>query len=178
MSLLEQRRRFELRGTFSRFTRTDAGKRRMALRLTTGEEVLLKFPKELRQRYEPLLKAGVEVAVAGIEEHHLFSLETKRTVRFLQILSAIPASACAKCPIRICAKKSCWKNGGESLWRRLEQTIVSAGLEGAVQLKAVGCFGNCKRGPNLSCAGEQHERGDRLPLERVLAAATRMPRHR
>jgi hypothetical protein len=172
MSLLEQHRRFEFRGTFTRFTRTDAGKRRMALHLSTGEEVLFKLPKELRRRYESLLTTGTEVAVAGVEEQHLFSWDIKRTVRFLQILSPAPASACAKCPIRICSKKSCWKNGGESLWQRLEQKIASSNLGDVVQLKAVGCFGNCKRGPNLSCAGEQHERGDRLPLERMLAEIT------
>jgi hypothetical protein len=145
---------FEIRGEFAGFVRDGRGKQRMMLR-TGEEELLFKMPKELRKRFADRLVPGLVIVVSGIEERVRFSGWIKRIVSRLEFLEAPGVTACESCPIRICAKKNCWKDGGHALWRVLEEKIEAAGLTGVIRLKAVGCMDHCKRAPNLSC-GDTH----------------------
>lgn len=145
--LLESK--FELTGVFEGLVRNGEGKRRLRLQSDNGEILELKFPKELRKHYENRLRPGSKITVSGMEHRRMFH-EAKRVISRLWILS-VPTgqpSACAKCPIRVCAKKNCWKNGGKELWSFLEKRIAEEGLEDVVELRAVGCLKNCDRAPN------------------------------
>ncbi|MDS3861185.1 (2Fe-2S) ferredoxin domain-containing protein [Thermosynechococcaceae cyanobacterium BACA0444] len=51
--------------------------------------------------------------------------------------------------ILICQKSNCCRRGGTVIWDELTQEIAAQGLEGQITLKAVGCIGECKRGPAL-----------------------------
>lgn len=141
------------------FILTLRGKRRMVLR-TDGGEVQLKVAKALRKELSESLEAGARVLVQGTEEREAFSGNLKRTVLEARVLSASgnPISACAECPIRVCAKKNCWKGGGKEVYEALCRELEEAGLAGEVEVKKVGCLDNCKRGPNLLYRKRLHER--------------------
>ncbi|MEO1620843.1 MAG: (2Fe-2S) ferredoxin domain-containing protein [Cyanobacteria bacterium J06632_3] len=53
--------------------------------------------------------------------------------------------------VQLCQKKNCCRRGGDDLWKAFEaaQQTVSAQGEKPFKLKAAGCLGGCKRGPNL-----------------------------
>lgn len=51
--------------------------------------------------------------------------------------------------ILVCKASSCWKRGGAQVYERLLQVIGQEGLEATHQLKASGCMGRCKSGPNV-----------------------------
>ena len=68
----------------------------------------------------------------------------------------------AQLTVQLCQKKNCCKRGGDKLWQAFEQTAHgqtateprsdgSARPETAqpFKLKAVGCLGGCKHGPNI-----------------------------
>lgn len=162
---------FELRGEFAGYVRNRAGKRRLLLR-TTDHEVRLRIRKELRVQFAELLTAGNRLHVTGVEEiDSLTGRATRRVlhVRGLGSFSTRPA-ACAACPIRICSKRNCWKNGGEQLWKRLSHKIRAAGLEQTVALKASGCLGNCKHSPNVECRGRLHDGARACDADALLRA--------
>lgn len=162
---------FELTGTFEGYVRNEKGKLRMLLRVPEGEVLRLKVPKEIRKPFENRLKPGMELAARGVEKRSFFE-PPKRTVSWLRLLS-VPAaakpSACAKCPIRVCSKKNCWKSGGKELWAHLEKRIAEEGLEDVVELKAVGCLGNCKRAPNAVYSRELYGRCTKADADAMLA---------
>lgn len=141
---------FELTGMFEGFARNAEGKRRMLLRLSGGDVIELKVPKEIRKEFSDRLCPGAEVSVSGIEKRKLFRA-VKRIVSQLRILSDIGGQrrVCAKCPIRVCSKKNCWKQGGKELWKYLEKRIEEEGLSEIVELKDVGCLKNCDYAPNI-----------------------------
>lgn len=136
---------FELQGRFAGFFRDVFGKRRMVLRVD-GEEVYLKLPKALRKELDGALRAGQELIVSGADADAPGGLLVSQ-------VRVAGQSACVTCPIRICTKKNCWRNGGRELWSALEKKIEEAGLSDSVRLKAVGCLDHCKRGPNAEFAG-------------------------
>ena len=141
---------FELKGVFEGFSRNDEGKRRMLLRNACGDVIELKVPKKIRKEISDRLRPGMEIAVSGIEKRKLFRA-VKRIVSELRILSEFRTqrSECAKCPIRVCSKKNCWKQGGKELWKYLEKRIAEEGLSEIVELKDVGCLKNCDHAPNV-----------------------------
>lgn len=163
---------FELTGTFEGYARNEKGKLRMLLRVPDGEVLRLKVPKEIRKSFENRLKPGMELAARGVEKRSFFE-PPKRSVSWLRLLSVVPAaakpSACAKCPIRVCSKKNCWKSGGKELWAHLEKRIAEEGLEDVVELKAVGCLGNCKRAPNAVYSRELYGRCTKADADAMLA---------
>jgi hypothetical protein len=107
---------FEVQGRFAGFFRDIFGKRRMALRVA-GEEIYLKVPKALRKELEPILVPGEEVVVLGRDAFD------GRDARVVSELRFRDRPGCIACPIRVCTKKSCWRNGGKELWA----TTASAG---------------------------------------------------
>ncbi|MEO0769849.1 MAG: (2Fe-2S) ferredoxin domain-containing protein [Cyanobacteria bacterium J06649_4] len=61
------------------------------------------------------------------------------------------ASKVADITVQLCQKKNCCKKGGDELWEAFETAQKRTHKEqgGSFKLKAVGCLGGCKRGPNL-----------------------------
>lgn len=177
--------RFELTGEFTGFVRNREGKRRMLLRVEESELLTLKLPKELRKRFETVLQPGTRVAVLGIE-YRDFAGDAKYVVSYLRVMSPAPApapaatpapavaiDACAKCTIRVCAKKNCWKDGGKEVFERLRARVTELGLQEAVDVKAVGCLDNCKRGPNVECGKKLFEKCDASSVDEIVDRATK-----
>ncbi len=150
--------KFETRGEFVGFIRDESGKRRMLLRTGEQEELCFKLPGELRKRFADLLLPGRVVVVSGVEQHNKVGGWIRRVISKLEFLGAPEPAANAHRPIRVCAKKNCWKQGGKELWQTLEQKLETAGLTDVIKLKAVGCLDHCKRAPNLACGHTHLER--------------------
>jgi len=138
---------FELQGNFAGFFRDVFGRRRMALRVA-GDEIYLKVPKALRRELDGALVRGQEIVVMGRD-----SSEDGRGARVVTQVRIAGNAACISCPIRVCAKKNCWRNGGKELWKALQAEIAAGGLAETVKLKAVDCLDHCKKGPNAECGG-------------------------
>ena len=115
-----------------------------------SEEVYLKVPKQLRRELDALLVSGDEIIAEGHDEAEHDGPPRRRIVEQVRLVRGEARRGLAT--IRICAKKNCWRRGGQELWRELEQKIESAGLGDRVRLKAVGCMDHCKRGPNVEAA--------------------------
>ena len=71
-------------------------------------------------------------------------------------------------PIRVCARKNCWRNGGKELYEALRDGIDKAGLADDVRLKRVDCLDHCKRGPNAACAGRNFHHCQPVDAARIL----------
>ena len=149
---------FELTGSFGGFVFTDAGKRR--LRLHMGEqEYLLKVPRILRRRIIGKFRVGEPIRVGGTEERDIETGTLKRLVSQVvpdetngstRVASPLTDSApIVTCPIRVCSKKNCWRNGGRELWHALGQELDARNLTGQIELQQVGCLDRCKRAPNV-----------------------------
>lgn len=151
---------FELRGEFRGFFRDIFGKRRMVLRVE-GEERYLKVPKELRELLAGKIAPGDEIVAGGVEE------DRKPVVSRVRL--AAGAEICAACPIKVCTKKTCWRNGGRELWQALEHQLARAGLDGVVELKGVDCLDRCKHGPNADWQRHEFERCRPADAETIVA---------
>jgi hypothetical protein len=156
---------FELQGEFLGFFRDFLCKRRMVLRID-GKEVFLKIPKALRHELEDVIHRGQSVVVTGSDS------EDGRDGRVVMQVRVAGEAACVACPIRVCAKKTCWRNGGKELFRALEQKIEEAGLGDSVKLKAVDCLDHCKHGPNAQIGGHDFHRCTPRDAERLLEHLT------
>ncbi|HEX2747265.1 MAG TPA: (2Fe-2S) ferredoxin domain-containing protein, partial [Verrucomicrobiales bacterium] len=158
--------RFEVRGRFAGFFRDIFGKRRMVLRVE-GDELFLKVPRALRHELEGRLQPGQEVVVSGCTEEH-----PRGERRVVTLVRTAGETGCVTCPIQVCAKKNCWRNGGKELYRELERQIGDAGLGDMVRLKAVDCLDDCKHGPNAEFAGSEFHRCTLHDAERILRQIT------
>jgi len=159
---VEESSLFEVRGLFSGFFRDFFGKRRLVLRVG-DEEVYLRVPKALKKQFAGVLEPGQEIVARGHEPH---GSDGKRLVSQI----GIPGQpGCLSCPIRVCAKKDCWRNGGKELFKALEARLEAAGLEGSVKLKAVDCLDHCKRGPNMEYAGETYHHCTPRDVDEIMA---------
>lgn len=135
---------------------TALGKRRMLLGCETGE-LELKVPKELRGQLFGLA-VGTQISVGGREECDHFGRLVRRVASSFRLPFRVhPATACDTCPIRVCTKKSCWKNGGKELFAALEQTVADSCLQGRFAVKGVHCLGNCKHGPNVTVGQKRYQ---------------------
>ncbi len=153
---------FSLEGKFAGFFRDVHGHRRMALHVA-GAEVYLKVPKPLRNKLKHVLVAGQVITVTG---RGAPGGNKAAVVAQVQVAGA---DACFSCPIRVCVKKNCWRNGGREVWRSLEERIAAAGLEDSLELKGVDCLDHCKKGPNVECAGRDYHHCTPADAERILA---------
>lgn len=145
---------FELEGEFQGFFEDFFGKKRMVLSVK-GEERYLKVPKELRRQLSPVLHKGQPIVVVGHEVLQPLKLRTQQVVTQVRVNGS---HAAVSCPIRVCAKKNCWKSGGKEMFQALEREIQAAGLQDSIELKAVGCMDYCKQAPNVACGGEEYHR--------------------
>jgi NADH:ubiquinone oxidoreductase subunit E len=86
-------------------------------------------------------------------------------------MQRLASGACMTCPILVCARKNCWRNGGKELWRALERRIEEEGLQDVVKLRAVDCLDRCKQGPNAEWAGHEFSRCRPIDAERIVEQA-------
>jgi len=162
---------FQLEGEFAGFFRDMLGKRRIVLRCE-GDEVFLKIPKGLRHELEGRLKPGERVVVRGSESAEATGERDRRVVFQVSRSGTSAGHSSITCPIRVCAKKSCWRSGGKELWQELERRIADAGLKETVRLKAVDCLDRCKHGPNAEVPGCEFRRCTAKDAAGILARFT------
>ncbi len=155
---------FELQGRFAGFFRDVFGRRRLVLRVA-GEERYLKVPKALRKELDGTLRTGQELIVSGSDAPAEADAPGEPVVSQVRVAGQ---AACVTCPIRICTKKNCWRNGGRELWTTLEKKIEAAGLSDSVRLKAVGCMDHCKRGPNAEFGGRDFHHCSTRSADQIL----------
>ena len=146
---------FELSGRFGGFVFTPEGKRRMLLH-QDGETCLLKVPRLLRRRLVGQLLPGAPLRVAGTEAFDPGTGVRKRVVsrvlpdeappHLVDSADALPPAVF--CPVRVCSKKNCWRQGGCELWDALVREREARGLAGQVELRQTGCLDRCKQAPN------------------------------
>lgn len=157
---------FHLRGEFAGLFRDVFGNRQMVLR-SAGEEIFLEISKALCRELEGILVVGQEVVVTGEEP------STEVTGRRRRIVSQVrrPEASVPRggYPVRVCANKTCWRNGGQELWRTLEQKIAESGLVGVVALKPSPCMDLCKRGPNVEVGGQEYHGCSSSTADEILA---------
>ncbi|MEP6668746.1 MAG: (2Fe-2S) ferredoxin domain-containing protein [Chthoniobacter sp.] len=161
---------FELHGEFCGFIRTLLGKKRMVLRVG-GEDHFLKVEKELRHRLKATLAPGSEILVSGAEVDDHGRPILKRVVSDVRLMTANGPVACVRYPVRVCTKKTCWRNGGQELWHALEGTLARRGFTATVELEGVHCLDHCKRGPNAEWQGHDYHHCTPRDAERIVDAA-------
>ena len=163
---------FDLTGIFGGFVFSEAGKRRMLLRL--GEHAcLLKVPRLLRRRLIGALRAGETVRVTGTESRDPGTGRLKRVVS--QVVPGAPSSSspapAVACVVRVCSKKNCWRQGGRELWEALGRERDAQGLAGQVDLRQVGCLDRCKQAPNADGGGQEFLRCSPADARAIIARA-------
>ena len=165
---------FELTGEFGGMVFTEAGKRRLLLRVD-GTERLLKVLKPLRRRMAGNFRPGQTIRVGGTEERDQLTGTSKWVVTAVlppggEAMPAVPV-ATPSGPLRVCAKKNCWRDGGRELFAALEQGIEARGLTGQVQVKAVNCLDRCKQAPNIDWGDREFSRCHLRDAEAILDRA-------
>ncbi len=152
---------FDLTGEFGGFIFTVMGKRRMVLRVS-GQDCLVKVPRLLRRRIIGTFRAGQALRVIGTEETDGRGTVHKRVAE--QIVPAgvevAPPVARARtvCTVKVCAKKNCWRSGGQEIFKALKQEAAACGLADQVEIKAVGCLDRCQQAPNLDTPWREYRR--------------------
>ena len=169
---------FDLTGEFGGIVLTDAGKHRLLLRVG-GAERLFKVPKWMRHRMAGMFRLGQTVRVSGTEERDAF-LGTSKWVAsgVLPVIGEVAApglDAAPSAPVRVCAKKDCWRRGGRELYDALQAGIAARGLSGQVRLKAVNCLDRCKQGPNIDWGGQEYSRCTLRDTETILDRVASSP---
>lgn len=135
----------------------------MAVRADEAE-LYLKVPKRLRKTLRSTLAPGQRIFIGGTLKVDRKSGEEHRIVSHVRLADG----ALLACPIRVCARKNCWRNGGKELYRALRDGIDEAGLTDDVRLKTVDCLDHCKRGPNAECAGRNFHRCQPTDAAKIL----------
>ncbi len=51
--------------------------------------------------------------------------------------------------ILVCSESDCKENGCRKVCKRLKQELAERGLTDTIQVRRVGCLGDCKKGPNV-----------------------------
>ncbi len=134
----------------------------MVLRVE-GEEVYLRVTKALKKQFADTLMPGQEIVARGHES------SDSREKRLVSQIGIPGQSGCLSCPIRVCVKKDCWRNGGKELWKTLETRIETAGLADTVKLKAVDCLDYCKQGPNMEYGGQTYHHCTPRDADEIMA---------
>ena len=132
------------------------------------QDYLLKVPRLLRRRVIGTFRAGQSLRVAGHEERGGDGGSIKRVVA--QIVPAgteiapPPVQTAITCTIKVCAKKNCWRRGGQELFKALRQEAP-----GGVEVKAVGCLDRCDHAANLDTPWREYRRCTERDAPAILA---------
>lgn len=162
-------------GKYVKAIRSDGGKLQ-ALKLKTAEgNQTIQLPKTLRKIAEQELTVGDLLRVWSIDTRKNKQSKKKPKLQALQLIPLSPKEAIAaieekaieekaveekvekkkaakKVVVQLCQKKNCCRRGGDKLWNAFETAAAKANnaQEKVIfQVKAGGCVGGCKHGPNL-----------------------------
>jgi (2Fe-2S) ferredoxin len=145
---------FQVVGQFLGFVLKDGYKIKYLRVSVDRREYWFKPEKELREHLSLNIPIQATLEVTGESRVCEKTGKLKLKVMDIEILSpgenAIPAPPKAKkATVLVCQKSDCWKNGGASVCRMLEEKLEEKGLGDAVTIKRTGCLKQCKRGPNV-----------------------------
>ena len=159
---------FDLTGEFGGFIFTAAGKRRMVLH-AGGQDYLVKVPRLLRRRVIGTFRAGQVVRIVGTQE-----IDGRRVAEQIVLggVEAVPPPAQTRattCTVKVCAKKNCWRTGGQEIFKALKQEAAACGLAERVEIKAVGCLDRCKQAPNLDTPWREYRHCTVRDAQSILA---------
>ena len=153
---------FDLTGEFGGFVFTAAGKRRMVLRVA-GQNQLVKVPRLLRRRIIGTFRTGQVLRVTGTQELDERGTVNRRIAEQIvpggvEVPPPVVQARAAVCTVKVCAKKNCWRSGGQKLFKALKEEAAVRGLAERVEVKAVGCLDRCKQAPNLDTPWREYRR--------------------
>lgn len=124
------------------------------LRLEVAQqEYWIKVDKEQRQDLEKWEKTNIPLKVVGTAKISPKTGKLKLKADLIEL-----EGTNHQCPVArqsslnsilICQKSSCWRRGGESVYRELTQSLDKYGLKDQIKIKKTGCLKKCKKGPNL-----------------------------
>jgi (2Fe-2S) ferredoxin len=123
------------------------------LRITVeGREYWFKPEKSLRDRLSLNMTLHSWLQVTGesrvCEKTGRLNLKVTGIQALPTTESPTPAKP-KKATILVCQKSDCWKKGGASVCRMLEESLQEKGLSETVNIKLTGCLKQCKQGPNV-----------------------------
>jgi (2Fe-2S) ferredoxin len=136
------------------------------LRINFAErEYWIKPIKEIREQIKQTITPGCWVEVQGIRKQCFKTGKVKLKADSVKLLNSVNSedmtvslvsaptqtakSLSAKASILVCQKSDCWKRGGQTICRMLNESLRDRGLEDKVQVKLTGCLKQCKHGPNV-----------------------------
>jgi (2Fe-2S) ferredoxin len=145
---------FQVVGQFLGFVLKDGYKIKYLRVSVDRREYWFKPEKELREHLSLNIPTQATLEVTGESRVCEKTGKLKLKVMGIEILSptdkVIPETPKAKkATVLVCQKSDCWKNGGASVCRMLEEKLEEKGLGDAVTIKRTGCLKQCKRGPNV-----------------------------
>jgi (2Fe-2S) ferredoxin len=158
---------FSLVGIVNQFVVSKKGRVKSFELKTEQGNYNLKIPSYVHKKINYEIHPQIEVEVKGKAEICLKTAKIKLKVEKLSKISPSPTIILptdTKTPliiptetkiakptskILICQKSTCWKQGGEEIYHKLQQELQEQGLDSCVMIKKTGCMGNCKKAPNL-----------------------------
>ena len=138
-----------------------------------GETLLVKVPRLLRRQVIGTFRDGQALRVVGVEERDATGVVGRRVAAQI-----VPASIEVPPPvprprtvytIKVCAKKNCWRSGGQELLRALKEKASASGLTDGVEVKAVGCLDRCKQAANVDTPWREYRRCTARDAQAILA---------
>ncbi|MEG3439810.1 (2Fe-2S) ferredoxin domain-containing protein [Pannus brasiliensis CCIBt3594] len=147
---------FQVVGQFLGFVLKDGYKIKYLRIIVDGREYWFKPEKELRDRLSLNIPIHTSLQVTGESRVCEKTGKLKLKVTGIENLSAgesrVPEEPKPKpkqATVLVCQKSDCWKNGGATVCRMLEEGLQEKGLADTVHIKRTGCLKQCKRGPNV-----------------------------
>jgi (2Fe-2S) ferredoxin len=145
---------FQVVGEFLGFVLKDGCKIKYLRIVVDSREYWFKPEKELRERISLALPIHATLQVSGESRACEKTGKLKLKVTAIEILSGMESATPTvpkpkKATVLVCQKSDCWKKGGASVCRMLEEKLEEKGLSDAVTVKRTGCLKQCKRGPNV-----------------------------
>lgn len=145
---------FQVVGQFLGFVLKDGYQIKYLRIIVDGREYWFKPEKELRDRLSLNIPLHASLQVTGESRVCGKTGKLKLKVRGIENLTAgesrvTEAPKPKKATVLVCEKSNCWKNGGATVCRMLEEGLQEKGLTDTVAIERTGCLKQCKRGPNV-----------------------------
>ncbi|MBR8830282.1 MAG: hypothetical protein N5P05_003375 [Chroococcopsis gigantea SAG 12.99] len=163
------RSEFRLVGQFLGLVIKDGHKVKSVRLNVDNREYWIKIDKSIRETIPFNLAPGTDLEIAGSQKIDprtgmiKYKADRLKVITHGDILEKKPRSD--KACVLICQKSDCWKKGGQSLCRVLEDSLQEQGLSDRVQIKLTGCLKQCKRGPNVVIMPDKTRYSQVNPLE-------------
>lgn len=155
-----QKTSFHLEGVLLQFVNKPGHRPKMLWLATADGEYQIKLAKSTGLQPPVLPQPGDWIELMGQRTVDKRTGKTKLKANRLQPLAVRGADlfpACATPPVKlvspakvlVCQKSTCQARGAQAIQCAIAANLQERGLAGQVQIKATGCMGSCKKGPNI-----------------------------